>query len=401
MASVKIILRKDRINAKNEHPLWIRVSKDRKSKYITLDIYLLPAQWDDKLQRVKKNHPNKNQLNAFLASKVSEAEGVSVELETKSKYIGTYNIKEAIIGKALPDFFPYADKFVNHLEASGKIGTYRRAKAVIAKLRKFAGDKPLLFDQITVSFLKEYENHLKANLKNRQNTVHANFRLMRTIMNNAVREDLLPVQFNAFNKYKLKAEQTQRAYLTEAELSKMEVLQLKEGSVMNHHRNIYVFAAYTGGLRISDVLQLRWKNFDGEKINIMIHKTQTPLSIKLPERALQIISEYRIGECKGNDFIFPLLKVSPDEENPKVIFNAISSATAYTNTDLKKLGTAAKIEKHISFHTSRHTWATRALTKGMRIEHVSKLMGHAAIKETQIYAKIVNGELDKAMAVFN
>ncbi len=276
---------------------------------------------------LEKNHPNKNQLNAFIAAKVAEAEGVSVELETTSKYISTYNIKEAIIGKALPDFFPYADKFVNHLEATGKIGTHRRAKAVIAKLRKFVGGKPILFDQITVSFLKDYENHLKAILKNRQNTVHANFRLMRTIMNNAVTEDLLPVQFNAFNKYKLKAEQTQRAYLTEAELTKLETLQLKEGSVMNHHRNIYVFAAYAGGLRISDILQLRWKNFDGEKINIMIHKTQTPLSIKLPERALQIISAYKIGTCSGNDFIFPLLKVSPDEENPKAIFNAISTET--------------------------------------------------------------------------
>ncbi|MDD4214814.1 MAG: tyrosine-type recombinase/integrase, partial [Bacteroidales bacterium] len=59
------------------------------------------------------------------------------------------------------------------------------------------------------------------------------------------------------------------------------------------------------------------------------------------------------------------------------------------------------IKKHLSFHTSRHTFATRALRKGIRIEYVSKLLGHASIKETQVYAKIVNEELDKAMEVFD
>jgi site-specific recombinase XerD len=60
-----------------------------------------------------------------------------------------------------------------------------------------------------------------------------------------------------------------------------------------------------------------------------------------------------------------------------------------------------EIEKNISFHTSRHTFATLALKKGMRIEHVSKILGHATIKETQIYAKIVNEDLDLAMDLFN
>ena len=59
------------------------------------------------------------------------------------------------------------------------------------------------------------------------------------------------------------------------------------------------------------------------------------------------------------------------------------------------------MQKNLSFHISRHTWATRALRKGVSIDKVSKLMGHAQIKETQVYAKIVNEELDKAMDVFD
>jgi integrase/recombinase XerD len=83
------------------------------------------------------------------------------------------------------------------------------------------------------------------------------------------------------------------------------------------------------------------------------------------------------------------------------LFNAISSATAYTNSDLKEIIKLTKIKKSISFHTARHTFATTALQKGMRIEYVSKYMGHSDIKETQIYAKIINQELDKAIEIFN
>ena len=90
-----------------------------------------------------------------------------------------------------------------------------------------------------------------------------------------------------------------------------------------------------------------------------------------------------------------------DYTKPKVLITAISSATAYTNKDLKTIEDKIELKKHISFHTSRHTFATWALRKGIRIEYVSKLLGHTNIKETQIYAKIVNEELEKAMEVFN
>ena len=104
---------------------------------------------------------------------------------------------------------------------------------------------------------------------------------------------------------------------------------------------------------------------------------------------------------KPADYIFPFLKNNLDYSDPTVLFNAISSNTACANKNLKMIGAKAGIEKHISFHSSRHTFATRALKKGMRIEYVSKLLGHTNLKTTQIYAKIVNEELDKAMDVFN
>jgi integrase/recombinase XerD len=366
-----------------------------------LGIYLKVKDWDPKEKKVKKSHPNSSRLNALIAKRVSDAEGVTADLETKSKTITSKKIKEEILGKEPVEFFPYADKYIQSLETSSKVGSLRRAKSVIKKMKDYQNGVPLYFDEINVKYLKDYEEYLLSKLDNKQNTVHQNLRIIRKLINDAIREDILTRNDNPFYKFSLKLEKTSREFLTEEELKKIEDLDLPKDKVINGHRNIYVFAAYTGGLRISDVLTLRWENFDGERINLNIQKTKTHLSIKLPNKALEIIKTYKPEKINPKDFIFPFLDKNLKLEDPKVLYQAISAATAYTNKDLKTIAQKAGIEKHISFHTSRHTFATAALRKGIRIEYVSKLLGHANIKETQIYAKIVNEELEKAMEVFN
>jgi integrase len=96
-----------------------------------------------------------------------------------------------------------------------------------------------------------------------------------------------------------------------------------------------------------------------------------------------------------------LIKLSLGEKDRIKIHHAISAATSYTNKDLRKLTRLAGIDKKVSFHTARHSWAVRALQKGMRIEYVSKILGHASVKQTEVYARVMNEELDKAMEVFN
>ena len=169
---------------------------------------------------------------------------------------------------------------------------------------------------------------------------------------------------------------------------------------MDLHKDMFMFSAYAG-LRVSDMLQLQWKHFDGTLINFTVKKTNNQLSIKVPNKGLEILEKYKTANSKSNDYIFGMLPPNTFLLSAKEIDDAISSATAYINKNLKLIAKKAKIEKKISFHIARHTWATRALRKGISIDKVSKLMGHAAIKETQVYAKIINSELDKAMDTFN
>src|SRR4030095_6949765 len=107
-------------------------------------------------------------------------------------------------------------------------------------------------------------------------------------------------------------EKVKRDYLTEEELRLLEDAQLKNNSMKDHHRNMYVFSAYAGGLRISDILLLKWQNFNGSKIVVHTAKTSSVVSIKLPPKALEILKKYGSHNSKQTDFIFPVLKNGED-----------------------------------------------------------------------------------------
>jgi integrase/recombinase XerD len=369
---------------------------------ISIGIKLEPELWDDKEQVVKKKHPNSARMNAFIAQKVADAKEVALKLETTKGYVTSKGIKANILGRPAISFTQYFSDYLKILKNKGKIGTHDKANATYLKFKKYTNEKEIMFDEIDVNFLRNYEDYLKTTLKNKNNTIHSNLKVFRKLFNDAIREDIIELKLNPFTKFKLSWENTNKEYLTDEELLIVEEYSIKEGTMKYHHRNAYIFASYAAGIRISDLLQLRWKDFDGTHIQFKTQKTDDTIRVKLPTKALNIITYYKNLHEKTNlnHYIFPFLDNDKDYSNPEIHFRAISSSTAYMNKDLKEIKLALELNKKLNFHTSRHTWATSALRKGMRIEYVSKLMTHSNIKTTQIYAKIVNSELDKAMDVF-
>ena len=401
MATVSIIFRRDKINKKNEAPIHFRIIKDRKINYISSGITIPVENWDDKNNRIKSKHTNSARLNSFLSNKFTELQDQVFEHETINKSLTSRGLRDKIYGKKPFDFFPFADLVCEEYLAQGKVGTYDKNKSVVAKLRKYTEGRNICFQDITPEFLAKYEIWLRTDQKNKVNTIHKDFSFIRKIFNDAYRQDIIEHNVIPFNKFQMKKEKTSRVYLSESELLTFEDVKTIPGSRLELHKDMFVFASYTGGLRVSDMLQIKWKHFDGDNINFTIQKTGTQLSIKLPNKALELIAKYKPKKKNSEAFIFPMLDNSLDLKDPRALDSAISSATAYINKNLNTLTKKAKISKHISFHISRHTWATRAIRKGISIDKVSKLMGHAAIKETQVYAKIISTELDKAMEAFN
>lgn len=400
MASIKALLKANKKTTAGLFPLYLRVTMDRKTKFISLGIKLEKSQWDEANQRVKKSYPNSARANALISKKKAEVEGETLEMDLEGKVMNQNSFLVAK-GKSKYDFFQYANDYLKRIESKGKVGTYKRVKYTLEKLKTYHNHENLPFKEITVSYLKNYEQYLADILYNKPNTIHSNFKIVRTILNCAVNEDLMLRDKNPFYKFKIKSVPTTRAYLTEKEIEAMDNLKLEKGSNLFDHRNMYVFATYVGGLRISDMLNLKWNNFDGINITVATLKTGATVSIKVPKKGLEILQLYTNKDNKPEQFIFPVLKADYDKFTPNAKHLAIGSSTALINKNLKTIAKKAKIDKSISFHTSRHTFGTRALRKGMRIEYVSKLMGHSTIKETQNYAKIVNEELDKAMDIFD
>ena len=401
MASVAIVYRKDKLNKKGEAPVHLRIIKDRKTSYIATGIMLPENEWDVKFNRVKKNHPNSARLNSFLANKFTELQDNVYEHQTVAKSLTTKRLKEKIYGKTPTNFFDFGLRVLEGYEKQNMIGTYDKAQSILAKLEKFNCSKNLMFQDIDPNSLDKYDSYCRKEWENKTNTVHKDMKFIRKVFNDAIRLEIVEPQENPFARYKLKLEKTQRTFLTEDELEEIAKVECTPGTRLELHRDMFVFAAYCGGLRVSDMLQLKWKNIDKTHIHFTIRKTGSQLSIKVPDRALAILEKYRPKKAEKEHYVFSMLQNGLNEKDLRQVDNEISSATAYINKNLKILAAKAEIEKPISFHISRHTFATRALRKGISIDKVSKLMGHAAIRETQVYAKIVNEELDKAMDVFN
>jgi len=282
MASVKVFPKMDKLNQGGEIPIYLRVTKNRKSKYIALDVYIDPNNWNDKLRKVKPHAPNASLINSYMAQKGAEAEAIALELEMKSKFVTAFDIKSRIVGNIPKDFFEYMQIRVESLSEELSVGTIRRQKGILAKFKKFYGKDKLYFDEINVVLIRDFQRYLNEELDNHTNTIHSNLKVLRKMIEDAIAEELMLAERNPFNKIKLKGQKTSREFLLDDELAKIENLSIKEGTMIDFHRKLYVFSAYTGGIRISDLLFMRWKNFTGEHLYFQVKKTKEDLNIKLP-----------------------------------------------------------------------------------------------------------------------
>lgn len=201
----------------------------------------------------------------------------------------------------------------------------------------------------------------------------------RTALNEAVREGL--IDKNPWNRLetieKIKKPESKREYLTIDEIRSMIATDCPNELV----KRAFLFSCFTG-LRISDVKNLKWGDVYNENgqtyVSVVMVKTTKPLYIPLSGQALKWMPEK--GERAFDDYVFSGL----------VNYGNV-------NENLKKWAEAAGIRKHISYHTSRHSFATMMLTLGADLYTVSKLLGHSSVKHTQIYARIIDRKKDEAV----
>lgn len=203
---------------------------------------------------------------------------------------------------------------------------------------------------------------------------HSYYGIFVSILNQAVHDGLIPNnpahQLSNDDKRHIKYKGAHREYLLEEEIDKLANTECINPNV----KAAFFFACYTG-LRISDIRALRWQNIISTNegnlaVNIMMQKTNSEVYIPLGSTARKWLPD-------RND--------APSTDN---VFKLPSHSALYY--DIKQWAKDAGIIKNVSFHTSRHTFATLLLTKGADLYTTSKLLGHHSIKTTQVYGDIVN-----------
>ena len=353
--------------ANGNKSFYLDIYSNGKRYYEFLKLYLVP---EHSLIDKEQNRQTANIANQIKAQRT---------IDLANGKVGKSNRKG---GKML--FLDFMSLFYDEQEKLQKQWV-RQCRNAIDRLKEYT-DEGFTLEQVTPDFCRGFIYYLCHIYRTEQGRTLTNYTaknylsVLSCALNFAVRKNYItanPLNLLASNEIPQKPE-SQRVYLTAEELKKLEATECRNPYV----KQAYLFSCFCG-LRISDVQRLRWADVEttaqGLRLAITQKKTKKPLYLPLNEKASTLL---------------------PDREGSDLVFNRLPNIS---NIDkiLKKWAASAGIDKKITFHTARHTFATLLLTMGADLYTTSKLMGHTEVKTTQIYAKIVDEKKASAVNLLN
>ena len=383
MATVQAVLRKKK-NAQNLYPVTIRITKDRKTSFISTGQFIDQKFWDFKNRRVKKSHPNASRINHLILKKLALANEKLLDSEINEDAISASQVRENVKGKDKKDFFDIAEMHLENLKKAEKYSQYLTQKGRIGKFKKFIGKDKLHFNEITVFLLKNFESHILNQEKRKPRTAINYMILIRKLYNLAISDGIAEHSNYPFGKGKI---QIRIPESDKVGLSIEEVKMLENASnltIAQHNAiNVWLTSFYFAGIRVSDVLQLRWSDFRDGRLLYRMNKNQKVVSLKVPQKAAAILELYKEPGMGKNDLIFPYLR-GTDFKNAKELLTRTKTATRTLNRRLELVAKQLKIDKKLSMHIARHSFGNISGDK-IPIQMLQKLYRHSSITTTIAY----------------
>ena len=363
--------RKKQLNKQGTALVQVEASLNQRKAYFKTNIYLKPEHWDKRISQVIV-HPQADDLNSMLFEFVLHLQGVELALWKRGVPATLSLLKDAMKkNRPVNVTFPvFAKEYVTHSDR--RESTKENLYTTITVLQEF---RPGLdFKDITYTFLKDFEVYLREK-GNGINTVAKHLRQLRTLVNEAINQGYIHADAYPFRKFKIKQEKGRHEFLTPDELKKLENLEVSDRK-LRHVLDAFLFCCYVG-LRYSDFCQLtpanfirvngkRWLHFKSIKTGIEL---RLPLHLLFEGKALAILDRYDIAEF------------------------ANLGSNSETNKVLAVITGMARIKKHVTYHTARHTCATLLIHQGVPITTVQKLLGHTSVKTTEIYSEILSSTI--------
>lgn len=379
--SILFYVKKSKLLKSGKAPIYLRITVNGKSAECGLKHAVDPNLWDSNKHRVKGSSKEARETNDRILSAQTELFEIKRALIAQGKHINEKVLLNAFKGEPSASSKPtmVCELFQEHndrmqaligKEYSG--ATWIRYRTSLSHIRDFLeqtrGVSDLHLQQLDSTFIRDFEHYLKTEKGCRHNSSMKHIKSLKKVVKIALESTLITT--DPFTGYRVSIKKTRRVYLTAEELDSIQELELMNQR-LEEVRDLFVFQCYTG-IAYTDLKNLKPENIqtgvdDSPWIYGFRQKTGVEYHIPLWPQALKILRKYKNQPGQ----LLPL------KSNQKL------------NAYLKEIATLAGINKKLTTHVARHTFATTVtLTQGVPMEVVSKLLGHTKLQTTQIYSQV-------------
>jgi len=370
-------------------PVMVRIRIGRDMVQFSCKLDADPNLWDVRAGRVNgKSHHARNvnseidKINVALNAKYKEIismKGSVMATELKNACQGISSAQETL----LYIFRQHNEEYKKRAGINNSIKTWLSYNNSLNHLERFINMKynvsDMLFRQLDYSFIENYDFYLRIDLKMKPRSVLHKISCLRKITKIAIDKGF--ISRDPFYNYSAERPKTIQRYIPIDEVEKL-IRSPQMSYSQEFTRDMFVFSCFTG-LAYIDLCNLKngqiIKMDDGSLwLNIRRQKTDSISKIPLLDVPLEILEKYN-GTVTG-DKIFPM------------------KSPVSMNLQLKKVAKHCGIDRHLTFHMSRHTFATEiCLSQDVPIETVNQMLGHSKLSTTQIYAKITQNKVEQDM----
>lgn len=392
--SVQFIIKADKKDNGGFVPIYAKVFINGSKIELSTFQKVNPLHWDKTKRQLKPNIKTANEVNQFLEnfksriytcySKLIASEEDLTATTFKSKFYGNKIVEK------LPKIIEVAEQHNKNFESligvKYSYGSFKNYKTTLKYLKEFI---PLIYKQkdieltkVNFNFCEQFYSYLTTEKTCTTNGANKQIQRLKKIINYSIKQGY--INFNPMATYTLEFKPVTKIALTQDEVNRLAKMTFSRKTLENV-RNAFLFQCYTG-ISYADVKRLSKKHLhtDDKKmlwIKMERAKTTTYFSVPLLPKALDILEQYKDLKQKG-DLLLPVLS------NHKM------------NSHLKLIQELAKINKNLTTHLARHTFATTiTLGNGVPIETVSRMLGHTKLSTTQVYAKVLDNKIANDMEV--
>ena len=393
--SVKLIQRLEKKKKDGTAPIYIRATSNRKSRYKATGISIPPKDWNKAKGQVRASHELSVALNRKLGDILHEAQRLSLDrlsAEAVQKSLGG--------GGSLTAYF---QQHIDDLDARGAYWEHKKYSVTRNKLHAALGREELRWADLDLLALRRFMNYMEATLKNGRNTALKDYSRLGRVVKQAVRDGEIKPADNPFAyDERLPSKRVNRRKLTREEVDAIGNLTITngvaEGSLLSLARDVFVFSFYAGGMRFSDAAKLKAQDVKLGKVTFISMKTDTPVSIPIPQEAQAIAERHSHDAAARGGYLFPMLQAG-DEVDGTRLRRRISSWNAKLNVCLKTLAPMADLKPDgLSFHIARHSYADHARLHSGDLFGIGKTLGHSSVQTTEKYLRSFDQDSVDAVA---